>query len=114
MEFLILLKIHLAEYVYPINRGCKFKSLKYDQRTKCKNLKKPIFQVNADVDLMVENVIQNKNRIITCANVSVKKQQNITYAKNIMPGILAYLLVTEIGIVTLANIPKYPKKTAHA
>ena len=37
-------------------------------------MQKHNFYVNVDVDLMVENVIENKIGIIISANVSVKKQ----------------------------------------
>ena len=51
------------------------------------------FYVNADVNLMVENIIQNKIRIIIVVNMNVKKTATIKhhvceedYAWKIMPG----------------------------
>lgn len=38
--------------------------------------KSNIFQINADVNLMVENEIQNKNRLMVSANVSVKTKKH--------------------------------------
>ena len=60
------------------------------------------------MNLIVENVIQNKNEIIISVNISVpvsiKNQQNIACAKKIMLGALAYLLANVTQIVTLVNI----------
>ena len=60
------------------------------------------------MNLIAENVIQNKNEIIISVNISVpvsiKKQQNIACAKKIMLGTLAYLLANVTQIVTLVNI----------
>ena len=62
-----------------------------------------VFHLNADVSLMVENLIQRKNRLTISVNVRVKNQWNIAYAKKVMPRILAYVGVSAIRIVRFAN-----------
>ena len=45
-------------------------------------------KVNAGVNLRIEHLFQNKNRITKSVDVSVKNECSIGYVKNIMLGIL--------------------------
>ena len=60
------------------------------------------------MNLIAENVFQNKNEIIISVNISVpviiKNQQSIACAKKIMLGIQAYLLANVTQIVTMVNV----------
>ena len=51
--------------------------------------------VNITVNLMIENVIQNKGGITINSDVSVK---NIIYVKKIMFGILLHVVVKMVNI----------------
>ena len=59
--------------------------------------------MNADLNVIIENVIQNKNGIMISVNVSVKNQQNIACAKKTMLETLAYVLVIVTKTVALVN-----------
>lgn len=60
-----------------------------------------IFNVNTDVNLIVESVIQNKNAIIISVNGNVKDQKNIALSKKIVTGNLVYVLASVISTVRL-------------
>ena len=62
-----------------------------------------------DMNLIVKNVIQNKNGIMIGVNVNAQNQSNITYVKKIMLEILAYVIVS----VTDCDMGEY-LKDAHA
>ena len=64
-------------------------SRKYEQGT---------YQVNVNVNLMVENSIQIKSGITINVDVSGKIQKNNTCAKNIIFGILLHVVVKIINI----------------
>ena len=51
-----------------------------------------ISHVSVDVNLMVENVTQNKNGIMVSVSASVRKVEDIVCLKKIKPGILAHVL----------------------
>lgn len=48
--------------------------------------------MNADVKLMMENVIQSKNEITISVNKNAKNQENNVYPKTIMFGTLEFCL----------------------
>ena len=60
--------------------------------------KQYIFHVIENVDLMVKNVIQIKSGVMINADVSVKIQKDIVYAKKIMCGILVHMFARLINI----------------
>ena len=62
--------------------------------------------VSVDLDMLVENVIQDKNWTLISVTVSVKSQYNIEYVKNSMHRILVHVLVNMIRIVTSVTISK--------
>ena len=61
-----------------------------------------------DMNLIVKNVIQNKNGIMIGVNVKTQNQSNITYVKKIMLEILAYVIVS----VTDCDMGEYLKDCA--
>ena len=82
MEALILLFIHLVEYV-DLTEDLDLIALKMIIRMNdSKNINKIRVIVNAN--FMVENIIQVKNGIKIYANVSAKLQLNIVYAKKLL------------------------------
>ena len=46
-----------------------------------------------DASRMVKNLIQSENDIVINVNVSIRKQQNMIHAKEIMSGSLKYVFV---------------------
>ena len=61
-----------------------------------------LISCTVDVNLMLQNVIQSRNRIPISVNMKCKKTpKNILYAKRIMLRILAYVLARVTNIVTL-------------
>ena len=82
MEALILLFIHLVEYV-DLTEDLDLIALKMIIRMNdSKNINKIRVIVNAN--FMVENIIQVKSGIKIYANVSAKLQLNIVYAKKLL------------------------------
>ena len=55
------------------------------------------------MNLIVGNVIRDKNGTRVIVNVSVKNKLNIAHVKKIMPGIQVHMLASVIRIGTSAN-----------
>lgn len=62
-----------------------------------------IFHANVKMNLMVENIIQNKNGIMISVFMNVEKQENTGYSKMIISGILAYVLAKVRSIMIIVN-----------
>ena len=68
-----------------------------------KTLAKHISHASVNVNLIIGNVIRDKNGTRVIVNVSVKNKLNIAHVKKIMPGIQVHMLASMIRIGTSAN-----------
>ena len=57
-----------------------------------------IYHANVNVNVMLENVIPSKSRIVKNVDVSIKIRKNIMHAKSAISGILEYVLAKMVNI----------------
>ena len=103
MEVVILLKIHLVEYVP--NKKVDVNLKVFDMIKGINESKTLIEHISCEFrcEFDARECNSKQNATMISVTMSLKNQLNIVYVNKIMPGILAYMLASVIRNVRLVN-----------